>query len=94
MTRLGTSPVLTIWALISDAVVSEVDFGGARLNITEEKIFLYHEVVRHIASNNFLFFDYVDDCGFSGPDISGDVEQKLADLRECIVDCVACVRSQ
>lgn len=40
-------------------------------------------------SNDVVFFYYVDDCAFIGPETFGDVQQKLADLAESMIDCVA-----
>lgn len=69
--------------------MSEVGFGGAQHSILLEKIFLYHEVGKAMESNDVVFFCYVDDCGFIGPEIFGDVQQKLADLAKSMIDCVA-----
>ena len=63
-------------------------FGGPQYSSSGEKIFLCnHACQRGVERLGVHFFDFIDDCGFvTDFEI---VEDKLANLGECIVDCVA-----
>lgn len=77
-----------ITTLTCDAVLGDVPFGGPQYSITGKKIFLYHHACRcGVKRLGVQFFDFVDECGFV-TDLE-IVENKLASLGECIVDCVA-----
>ena len=82
----GSRLVVTIWTC--DAVVYDVPFGGPQYTVMGEKIFLYHHACHSgVTRLRVLFFDFVDDSGFS-TDTEIVVDQ-LAYLGECIVDAVA-----
>ncbi len=76
-----------ITTLTCDAVLGDVPFGGPQYSITGEKIFLYHHACRCGKDLGCNFLNFFDESGFV-TDLEL-VENKLANLGECIVDCVA-----